>query len=253
MASTPEQRAAKAAYMRQYRQQNLEQERERDRAKHQRRRLDPLWVERRRQSVNQQAKARRGDPARPDCSIDGCTNKAATAGMCNSHYLRQRRHGDPLAGRANQLTGSLADRLWPRIQVGSADECWPWTAALNASGYGVISKGATGSGPVRNALAYRAAWELTNGPVPDGLELDHLCRNPVCCNPAHLEPVTHEENMRRAMRTHCIHGHEFTEVNTRWQKLPNGRFSRVCLICRDRRQRLRYATIKAQRVTSSES
>ena len=241
--------------MRQYRQQNLEQERERDRAKYARRAADPEIVRRSREVANRNARARREDPTRPDCSIAGCTNKAATAGMCNSHYLRQRRHGDPLAGRANQLTGSLADRLWPRIQVGSAEECWPWTGALNGSGYGVISRGGSRvrGDVIKNALAYRAAWELTNGPVPEGLELDHLCRNKACCNPAHLEPVTHEENMRRAMRTHCIHGHEFTEVNTRWQKLPNGRFSRVCLTCRAHRQQLRNEAAKAQRRAARES
>ena len=234
--------------MRQWRQQNLDRELERERARYARRVTDPASVKRMREAANRNAKARREDPTRPDCSIAGCTNKAAPAGMCNSHYLRLRRHGDPLAGRANQITGSLADRLWPRIQVGSAEECWPWTAAAQNGGYGVIRNSEGGT-----SLAYRVAWELTNGPVPEGLELDHLCRNKACCNPAHLEPVTHEENMRRAMRTHCIHGHEFTEVNTRWQKLPNGRFSRVCLTCRAHRQQLRNEAAKAQRRAARES
>src|SRR5699024_2940082 len=73
--------------------------------------------------------------------------------------------------------------------------------------------------------AYQNAWERVNGPVPDGLELDHLCMNPGCINVAHLEPVTHQENMRRAgaagllgtghsRKTHCPQGHPYSPENT---------------------------------------
>jgi hypothetical protein len=75
------------------------------------------------------------------------------------------------------------------------------------------------------------AYEMLVGPVPDGLELDHLCRVPACVNPDHLEPVTHIENVRRgrsywAERTHCSAGHEYTRENTRITK--RGRTCRAC-------------------------
>lgn len=75
-------------------------------------------------------------------------------------------------------------------------------------------------------------WEHTYGAKPEGMELDHLCRVPACCNIEHLELVTHRENMRRGRwgtATHCIHGHEFTPENTGMQS--GGRY---CLICRRR-------------------
>ena len=75
---------------------------------------------------------------------------------------------------------------------GGADYCWIWEAA-KVRGYGAIRvKG-------RTTYAHRFAYEQLVGPIPDGLELDHLCRIPACCNPAHLEPVTHAENVRRGI------------------------------------------------------
>jgi hypothetical protein len=69
--------------------------------------------------------------------------------------------------------------------------CWQWPGALDESGYGQVVVGG------RNRAIHSVAWEYLMGPIPSGLELDHKCRNRACANPAHLEPVTHVENMAR--------------------------------------------------------
>lgn len=98
----------------------------------------------------------------------------------------------------------LSERFWDRVD--RTGECWPWLGHIRRDGYG--------SFPVNSQMRYahRVAYELVVGPIPAGLELDHLCRNRRCVRPDHLEPVTHLENMRRGVRattraTHCIRGH----------------------------------------------
>jgi hypothetical protein len=88
-------------------------------------------------------------------------------------------------------SGYLQRHEGPKHEVrdcGYETPCWVWVMATDSNGYGRLGGG---------ALAHIAEWEKTNGRVPKGLELDHLCSNPPCVNPAHLEPVTHAENMRR--------------------------------------------------------
>jgi hypothetical protein len=107
-------------------------------------------------------------------------------------------------------------------------DCWPWTGARTSHGYGATTLDG------RYAVASRAAYELLIGPIPEGLVLDHLCRNRACVNPAHLEPVTHQVNINRgvgcpASRTHCPQGHPYDEANT--MHSCGARRCRTC--CRD--------------------
>ncbi len=76
--------------------------------------------------------------------------------------------------------------------------CWEFVGALDRGGYGMV--GLRGN-PTGEQYAHRAAWVCINGPIPEGMTLDHLCRNRSCINPAHLEPVTMKVNVRRSPRT----------------------------------------------------
>lgn len=113
-------------------------------------------------------------------------------------------------------TESSSVRFWRKVDKNGPNGCWEWTAALKSSGYPNFWDG------TRNVPGHRFSYELLVGPIPEGLNIDHLCRNPLCVNPAHLEPVTQRENVLRgvgfaatnAQMTHCIRGHEFTPENT---------------------------------------
>lgn len=123
------------------------------------------------------------------------------------------------------------ESFWARITVDmvDSDECFCWTGKLDADGYGRCRFAGHG-----DFLAHRVAYTILRGPIAEGLTLDHLCRNRKCCNPAHLEPVTAVENLRRSDspiasnfdRTHCRRGHEFTPENTRVR-----RGKRECRAC----------------------
>lgn len=119
--------------------------------------------------------------------------------------------------------------------VVDANGCWIWQRKLDNDGYGRIA--ASRNGKPTAALAHRAAYETFVGVIPQGLELDHLCRVRSCVNPEHLEPVTHVENTRRADRgagqyqaakTHCPQGHPYDEANT-YRPKPNLRQCRTCM------------------------
>jgi len=114
--------------------------------------------------------------------------------------------------------------------------CWLWQGTVSALGYGRITRA-----DFSKAMAHRVAYELYVGPIPAGLELDHLCRVRSCVNPDHLEAVTRRENVLRsksfagenAAKSRCIHGHEFTPENTYTR--PGSR-RRECRACQSERR-----------------
>lgn len=139
------------------------------------------------------------------------------------------------------MSPDVEERFWSKVD--KAGDCWLWTAACNSEDYGHFWFDR------RQHQAHRVAYELLVGPIPDGLQIDHLCRTPRCVNPAHLEPVTSRENTLRgrspfalkAAQTHCKRGHEFTPENT---EVPN-RGKRGCKACRYAWNRAYYARRKA--------
>ncbi|MFF8534104.1 HNH endonuclease signature motif containing protein [Streptomyces sp. NPDC015532] len=128
------------------------------------------------------------------------------------------------------------DRFLDKIRDAEGG-CWEWTGHVKPNGYGQVRINR------RPLHAHRVAYEALRGSIPDGLVIDHLCRNRRCVNPDHLEPVTHRTNIlrgtgpaaRNARRTHCIRGHRFDAANT--YVAPNG--ARNCRTCRAERKRTR--------------
>lgn len=124
---------------------------------------------------------------------------------------------------------SIAERFWSKVEKTAT--CWLWRAARDRDGYGAFRIGH------RTVRAHRWAYEQLVGPIPEGLEPDHLCRNHACVNPDHLEPVTHKENLRRGIRgvltTHCPHGHAYAGANLYVD--PGGH--RECRTCRSEQVR----------------
>ena len=157
----------------------------------------------------------------------------------------------------------VIDRIQQRVELEPASECWLWTGAL-AGGYGRIAWSEGGNKMVYRAV-HRVLYTALVGPIPDGLDLDHLCHDPVvcspvraedcphrrCCNPSHLEPVTRQTNLlrggtvpaARAERTHCPQGHRYDESNTIFDK--QGR--RICRTCSYARNRAYHDAHRADR------
>lgn len=132
------------------------------------------------------------------CTVEWCGRKHHAHGFCNRHGHRYVRHGDPRGGGIER-SHSVEERFARFIRRGPGlFDCWEWIGTRYGNGYGQAAIGDGG----RINQAHRVVYEALVGPIPEGLELDHLCRNPSCVNPDHLEPVTHAENMRRMGDAH---------------------------------------------------
>lgn len=123
--------------------------------------------------------------------------------MLTSHNRRDGSLKKPVA--LPELDARDAVRFWAKVEVGGADECWPWLAST-ASGYGQFRAQLPGAaGRHRNLKAHRVAFALSHGPIPDGLSVLHHCDNPICCNPAHIYAGTHKRNMEDAAKRGRLH------------------------------------------------
>ncbi len=176
-------------------------------------------------SFTQGAVGKRVDPVPSDRCYTPCYRTPEGWGLPNAW----------LAGEATEGKEVMTDREQERFDAKFArgDSCWPWHGARTKKGYGTFRKDG------RTHYAHRVAYERTFGPIPDGLTIDHLCRNKLCVNPAHLEVVTRGENVRRyaATITHCPHGHPYDDENT----CVRADGQRDCRACNRERMRRRAA------------
>ena len=121
---------------------------------------------------------------------------------------------------------TAGDRVLNRVSRDDSTGCWVWLGCVQANGYARMTIGG------RTQYAHRVSYEAFVGPIPEGLFLDHLCRNTRCVNPAHLEPVTNRENNMRGVHpwvlaskaSHCVRGHKQPETGRH-------RTSGICIAC----------------------
>lgn len=186
-------------------------------------------------------------------------NLVGSGGRWSSAIQSARKKGKPntaehrakisaaLAGRPrpNRRT-PIETRFWKYVERIPFHTCWEWMGHVMTSRGGLqYGRIASGGGVKRMLYAHRVAFELHKGPIPAAMEIDHLCRNTRCVNPAHLEAVTPRVNILRsnsvsghaARKTHCPQGHAYTSENL---GRPNGN-ARKCRVCHRDRERVRRA------------
>lgn len=175
------------------------------------------------------------------CKFPGCKKPLFTRGFCSGHFqqLRLRKKMSQLRNKRPRGTLPVIEyQKVPCLVPGLIGPCYEWTRG-KSNGYGRVGL-SNGS----RIYIHRYVWELANGKIPDGMEIDHRCRNRACCNVDHLRIVTHKVNSTenvvgaiwqlRKAKTHCKRGHPFDEENTYATK-NGGRHCRACARQRNRK------------------
>jgi hypothetical protein len=161
--------------------------------------------------------------SKPICSREDCDAEVHCRGLCNRHYRRWLGRGT-----TDDRRQTPEQRFWAK--VAKTEGCWLWTGAITKrTGYGAFGMQLGNVNRWHNVLPHRFAYELLVGPVPEGLELDHLCFVRRCVRPEHLEPVTAAENHRRALarKTHCPKGHPYDTSTDKRECITCKRQSRL--------------------------
>ena len=180
------------------------------------------------------------DPTR--CIVDGCERARYARERCKKHHHRALGTGEiePLYRRKVKTP---SEKFWEKVDGGDVGTCWNWTAVKNKSGHGRFNP--SGYSERGSLMAHRWSYQELRAEIPEGLHLDHLCRNPSCVNPWHLEPVTPQVNTLRgegpaaknAAKTHCPQGHEY---DWHWKG------ARMCRECKRANGRRSYARLRAK-------
>lgn len=178
--------------------------------------------------------------------VDGRDNRCSA---CNRESVKRWKAVDPDRAKALKRASakrnympvprlSVEDRFWSHVDKNGPIPsyaphlgcCWLWTLKPTRLGYTQFVVGRTPDGKQLHRLAYNWSWEQENGPIPGGMQLDHLCRVTTCVRPSHLEAVPPIVNMQRVPKpTHCPHGHPYDEANTYIRPDTGGRKCRACL------------------------
>lgn len=181
--------------------------------------------------AGERAKWQQGKGKPGACAVDTieCVSSRLRRGMCETHYRRLMQTGTTDAPiRIDNLTHFTV----------TSSGCWQWVGGMWPNGYGKTSTPVNGT-----RLAHRAFYIEHVAPIDDGLDLDHLCRNRACCNPAHLEPVTRSVNIQRGvdarLRGRCNQGHEQTGGNVWVEPSTGSRYCKPCKRAREKRNRER--------------
>jgi hypothetical protein len=148
----------------------------------------------------------------------------------------------------SNTSASAAERFWAKVQ--KSDSCWLWIGAKSKNGYGNFK-----ARSYVNVPAHRWSYEMARGDIPEGLHLDHLCRTPLCVNPAHLEAVPQGINTLRgngfsgtnARKTHCVKGHDLARAYV------NRDGQRKCRECHAQTERARRAMKPTRGFASTEA
>ncbi|MEE8207870.1 MAG: HNH endonuclease signature motif containing protein [Nitrosomonadaceae bacterium] len=166
------------------------------------------------------------------CSVDSCDRLSRTKGMCDKHYRYHKIHGT-----TELIIKTQSERFKEKCEKVTESGCIIWICSTDKNGYGTTQY----NGKV--TYAHRAAYIEKNGEIPNGLEIDHLCRVRSCVNPDHLEAVTHKENCNRSishntLKTHCPEGHPYSGDNLYFYKKGNKRDCKACARERDKKYSL---------------
>lgn len=133
--------------------------------------------------------------------------------------------------------------------------CWLWVGVIKHAGYGGMG---SGTGPLKSCSAHRVAWELYRGPIPEGMQIDHICRVRSCVNPDHLRVVTPRQNTLEnslspsalnAAKTHCSRGHPLSGDNLIIERPGPTQTRRSCRSCQRDAQRTKYSNRRERKVT----
>lgn len=178
------------------------------------------------------------------CAVPNCGRSVKARELCAGHYRWWLTHRAMPTHelRAAHHGMSIVERIQAQVQV-DVNGCWVWLGSKDRAGYGQTMY----LGKVRRA--HRVSYEVLVAPIPEGLVLDHLCRNRSCVNPAHLEPVTQRENLRRGdtlnaanvLKTHCPRGHPYSGDNLYRDPTHGFRRCRACASEREANRERRSA------------